>query len=263
MEDKPASLQKLFRRALTAQVELGMGEMIVNMEGRRSHKAGQTADEGKMVRETERSLDLFAPLNQPNQAPPLNQAPPAPQFESLKAHFEAISDCQLCPLGQTRTKLVYGVGSPESDLIFIGEAPGRDEDIQGEPFVGRAGQLFDRILAAIGLSREEVYIANILKCRPPNNRDPQPEEMDKCYLHLQQQIRIIRPRLICALGRVAGQMLLKTNTPLGKLRGRWHDYEGVPMLVTYHPAALLRNPAYKKDTWNDMRILKESYDKLT
>lgn len=256
MEDKPASLQQLFYRALKAQVDLGMGEMIVKAKSRRPHEQEWT-ENIKVVKRVETTPDLFAPLNHPNQAAPV------PQFESLEAHFEAIRDCQLCPLGQTRTKLVYGVGNPESDLIFIGEAPGRDEDLQGEPFVGRAGQLFDRILAAIGLSRQEVYIANILKCRPPNNRDPQPEEMDKCYPHLQQQIRIIRPKLICALGRVAGQMLLKTNTPLGKLRGLWHDYEGAPMMVTYHPAALLRNPAYKKDAWEDMQILKERYDKLT
>lgn len=253
MDDKPASLQQLFRRALKAQVELGMGEMIVNAQSKRPNDEQWT--EGiKMVRKTEDTSDLFAPAN---------EMAPAPQFESLQAHLETICDCLLCPLGQTRTKFVYGVGSPNAEVIFIGEAPGRDEDLQGEPFVGRAGKLLDRILAAISLTRDEVYIANILKCRPPNNRDPQPEEMDQCYLHLQEQIRILRPKLICALGRVASQRLLKTNTPMGKLRGLWHDFEGMPLMVSYHPAALLRNPAYKKDTWADMQMLKKRLDELS
>ncbi len=252
MEDKPVSLHQLFCYALSAQVDLGIGEMILKAKNNRPHDL-QWTENIKMVRKVETTPDLFG-------AP--SQAPSTPQFDSLAAHFEAIRDCQLCPLWQTRTKLVYGVGNPHADLIFIGEAPGREEDQQGEPFVGRAGQLFDRILAAMGLSREEVYIANILKCRPPNNRDPVPEEMDKCYPHLQEQIRLLRPKLICALGRVAGQRLLNTNTPLGKLRRIWHDYEGMPMLVTYHPAALLRFPAYKKETWADMQMLKERYDRL-
>jgi DNA polymerase len=154
------------------------------------------------------------------------------------------------------------VGNPKADLIFIGEAPGREEDLQGEPFVGRAGQLLDRILSAIGFSREEVYIANILKCRPPDNRDPLPEEAEKCLPHLYEQIRLIRPKFICALGRVAGQILLKTNATLGKLRGQWHDLNGTPVMVTYHPAALLRSPGYKKGTWEDMQELRKRYDEL-
>jgi DNA polymerase len=147
--------------------------------------------------------------------------------------------------------------------MFIGEAPGADEDRKGEPFVGRAGQLLDRILAAIEFSRDEVYIANMLKCRPPNNRDPQTDEMDLCTPYLREQIRLIKPKLICMLGRIAAQGLLRTTTPLGKLRGRWHEFEGIPSLVTYHPAALLRFQAYKKDTWEDMKLLKARYDELT
>jgi DNA polymerase len=147
--------------------------------------------------------------------------------------------------------------------MFIGEAPGADEDRKGEPFVGRAGQLLDRILAAIEFSRDGVYIANMLKCRPPNNRDPQTDEMDLCTPYLREQIRIIKPKLICMLGRIAAQGLLRTTTPLGKMRGRWHEFEGIPSLVTYHPAALLRFQAYKKDTWEDMKLLKTRYDELT
>jgi len=142
----------------------------------------------------------------------------------------------------------------------VGEAPGADEDRLGEPFVGRAGQLLDKILAAIKFDRTQIYIANILKCRPPGNRDPQPDEMAQCFPYLKEQVALIQPKLICALGRIAAQAMLDTKTPLGKLRGRWHEYEGVPMLVTYHPAALLRNPAFKRGTWEDVQLLRQRYD---
>jgi len=185
-----------------------------------------------------------------------------PEYSDLTEHRQAICECKRCPLGETRTKLVYGVGSPEADLMFIGEAPGADEDRLGEPFVGRAGQLLDKILAAMELSRDEIYIANILKCRPPGNRDPLPEEMDKCFEYLREQVRLIRPKLICAMGRIAAQALLNTTTPLGKLRRNWHNYEGVPMMVTYHPAALLRFQKYKRDTWEDMQMLLAKYETM-
>jgi len=185
-----------------------------------------------------------------------------PSYPSLEKHNQAICNCQLCPLGKTRNKFVYGVGNPSADLMFIGEAPGADEDRLGEPFVGRAGQLLDKILAAMQLSRNHIYIANILKCRPPNNRDPLPDEMELCTPFLHEQIRIIKPKLICALGRISAQALLKTTTPLGKLRKNWHIYEGVPLLVTYHPAALLRFPVYKRDTWEDMQMLKARLDSM-
>jgi DNA polymerase len=167
-----------------------------------------------------------------------------------------------CPLGKTRTKFVYGVGNARADIMFIGEAPGRDEDRQGEPFVGRAGKLLDKILDAMGYSRDEVYIANILKCRPPENRDPQPEEMKACMPYLLEQIRLIKPKFIVALGRIAAHGLLDTKTPLGKLRGRWHEFHGVPLLVTYHPAALLRSPQFKRPTWEDMQMLMAEYERI-
>ncbi|MBK7141626.1 MAG: uracil-DNA glycosylase [bacterium] len=183
-------------------------------------------------------------------------------YGTIDEHYDAINGCQKCPLGKTRTKFVYGVGSPKAKLLFIGEAPGAQEDQQGEPFVGAAGKLLDKILAAIQLSRQEIYIANILKCRPPNNRDPQPNEVAECLPYLHEQIRIIQPKLICCLGRIAVQSLLQTTTPLSKLRKSWLDYHGIPMLVTYHPAALLRFPEYKKETWEDMKMLKARYDQL-
>jgi len=178
----------------------------------------------------------------------------------LESFYAAICECQKCALGATRNKFVFGVGNPNADVMFIGEAPGADEDRLGEPFVGRAGKLLDKILAAIQFERGDVYIANILKCRPPGNRDPQQDEMDMCMPYLEQQIALIRPRFICCLGRIAAQRILETNTPLGKLRKRWFDKFGAQLMVTYHPAALLRNPAYKRETWEDVQRLREAYD---
>jgi uracil-DNA glycosylase family 4 len=180
-----------------------------------------------------------------------------PTLDALEA---AICDCTKCSLGYTRTKFCFGVGNPNADILFIGEAPGRDEDLQGIPFVGRAGQLLDKMLAAIGLSRNEVYIANILKCRPPENRDPLPEEADACLPHLAEQIRLIQPMFICSLGRIAAQILLDTKMALGKMRGRFYDVAGAKMLVTFHPAALLRNPNFKRDAWEDLKLLRRTYD---
>jgi DNA polymerase len=180
----------------------------------------------------------------------------------LHEMYEQIKDCHKCPLGDTRTKFVFGVGNPYARLIFVGEAPGRDEDLQGIPFVGRAGQLLDRILAAIKLTRDEVYIANILKCRPPNNRDPLPSEISRCLPYLMKQMEIIRPKLICCLGRISAQVLLNTQAPMNSLRGKVHDYKGIPLIATYHPAALLRNENLKRPTWEDFKLLKKLYDQL-
>lgn len=181
---------------------------------------------------------------------------------SLEEFHQQIKNCQRCHLHKSRTNFVFGVGSSQAEVMFIGEAPGRDEDLQGEPFVGRAGQLLNKILAAINFKREEVYIGNILKCRPPENRDPLPEEIELCEPYLIEQIMLIKPKLICALGRISAQALLKTSSPLNRLRGRFHDYQGTKFLVTYHPAALLRYPQFKKDTWEDVKLLRAEYDKL-
>jgi DNA polymerase len=165
---------------------------------------------------------------------------------------QAVHACVKCPLHASRKQAVFGVGSRDAQWMFVGEAPGVQEDLQGEPFVGRAGQLLNAMLAAIGLQREQVYIANVLKCRPPNNRDPQIEEVDACEPYLLRQIELINPRIILALGRHAAHSLLKTELPLSKLRGRRLSYHGIPLVVTYHPAYLLRNPVDKRKVWDDL-----------
>lgn len=167
-----------------------------------------------------------------------------------------VAHCRLCDLSETRTQTVFGVGNRQAQWMVIGEAPGADEDRQGEPFVGRAGRLLNNMLVAVGLKREAVYIANILKCRPPGNRDPRPEEARACRPYLTRQIELIGPRLILVLGRVAAHDLLDTKTPLGKLRGSVyrHQQTDVPMVVTYHPAYLLRNPADKAKAWEDLKF---------
>ena len=171
----------------------------------------------------------------------------------LETFRQKICDCVKCDLGHTRTNFVFGSGNPDADILFVGEAPGQQEDQQGEPFVGAAGELLTKILGAMKLARDEVYICNVLKCRPPNNRDPQPEEVDRCEPYLQRQIELVAPKIICCLGRHAAHALLKTQSSLSRLRGQLHEYHGIPLVVTYHPAALLRNPGYKRDTWEDMK----------
>lgn len=170
------------------------------------------------------------------------------------------SGCLKCTLGHTRTNVVFGVGNPKSRVLFIGEAPGADEDAQGEPFVGRAGQLLNKILAAIEMKREDVYICNILKCRPPDNRDPLANEMEICTPYLEKQIDLIKPEFIICLGRIAAQWLLKTNDSLTKLREKVHEYKGAKLIITYHPAALLRNPNWKRPAWEDMKMFKKMFD---
>ncbi len=182
--------------------------------------------------------------------------------DSLRGLDERISKCQKCTLGSTRKNFVFGVGNPEAKLVLIGEAPGADEDEQGEPFVGRAGQLLNKILAAVQLRREDVYICNILKCRPPNNRDPLPTEVQACEPFLKKQLEIIKPKLILCLGRIAGQTLLKTNATLTELRGNIYEYQGIKVLVTFHPAALLRNPNWKRPAWEDVQKMRKMYDEI-
>lgn len=181
---------------------------------------------------------------------------------SLEGFRERIHTCTSCPLGHTRKSFVFGVGNPNADIVLIGEAPGAEEDARGEPFVGRAGQLLNDILKAINLTREEVYICNILKCRPPNNRDPLPTEVEQCEPYLHHQIALIKPRIMLALGRIAAQTLLRTTDSLTRLREQEHIYQGVPLHVTYHPAALLRNPNWKRPTWEDVQRFRARYDAL-
>ena len=171
---------------------------------------------------------------------------------------DAVRACTKCALHKGRTQTVFGVGSQTADLLIIGEAPGAEEDRQGEPFVGRAGRLLNAMLAAIHLAREDVYIANILKCRPPNNRDPRTDEQATCTPYLQRQIELLRPRVILALGRIAAQWLLRTDAPIGRLRGRTFEYgaAATPLVVSYHPAYLLRSPLQKSKSWDDLKTVK-------
>jgi len=196
----------------------------------------------------------------PKKAP----APPAAPASSLTLEEvrEELGDCRRCKLHSTRTNIVFGTGTPKARLVFVGEGPGRDEDLQGKPFVGLAGQLLTKIIQAIQLTREEVYIANIIKCRPPGNRNPEPDEIRACEPFLIKQLQAIRPKLICALGTFAAQTLLKSEGKISLLRGRFHQYQGISLMPTYHPAYLLRNPNFKRDVWEDMKKIKKEYDRL-
>jgi DNA polymerase len=191
------------------------------------------------------------------------QVPSAVAGMDWAALEQAVRGCAQCGLHATRTQTVFGVGSRSAQWMFVGEAPGADEDAQGEPFVGRAGQLLNAMLFAIGLKRQEVYIANVLKCRPPGNRDPQPNEVEQCEPYLIRQIELIQPRLIVALGRHAAHSLLKTDLPLAKLRGQRLSYHGTPLIVTYHPAYLLRSPTDKRKAWEDLCLAKAILESAT
>jgi uracil-DNA glycosylase family 4 len=171
----------------------------------------------------------------------------------LEATQELVAVCTGCRLHQGRTHTVFARGNPQAELMFIGEAPGHEEDVQGYPFVGPAGKLLDKMIFAMGLGREEVYVANILKCRPPGNRDPRPDEIEACYPFLKRQIELVSPRIICTLGRPASNTLLRTSASMGSLRGRWHDFDGIRLMPTYHPAYLLRSPGQKRKAWEDLK----------
>ena len=176
---------------------------------------------------------------------------------------ERCAECQACPLGRTRTNLVFGVGEPTADLMFVGEAPGEQEDLQGIPFVGKAGQLLDRFLYAVDIDRRQVYIANILKCRPPKNRDPLPEEEDACIGHLREQVRLIRPKIIVCLGRIAAQRLIRPDFRITAEHGRWFEKGNYLMTAVYHPAALLRDPRKKEEMLEDMKQIQRKLNELT
>lgn len=182
----------------------------------------------------------------------MNHIEENPELVALR---EQVAVCTSCSLHESRTQTVFGVGNANADWLVIGEAPGADEDRQGEPFVGRAGKLLNAMLLAIGLEREQVFIANILKCRPPNNRDPKPEEVQACEHFLKRQVELISPKLILCVGRIAAQNLLKVDTPIGKMRGKQFQLEdtGIPVMVTYHPAYLLRSPREKRKVWEDLK----------
>lgn len=180
----------------------------------------------------------------------------------LQAIRDELGDCQRCKLRDKRTNIVYGVGNPDAPLVFVGEAPGADEDRTGEPFVGAAGQLLTKMIEAMGLTRQDVYICNILKCRPPGNRNPEPDEIEQCEPFLKKQLAAIRPRMIVTLGKFAAQCLLRSDAPISRLRGNWKEYEGIPLMPTYHPAFLLRTPSAKREVWNDLQEVMRELDRL-
>ncbi len=194
----------------------------------------------------------------PKSTPTFSRGRIPSDIQDLDALEQYVSSCDACPLAATRTRIVFGSGNPHAKLVFVGEAPGAEEDRQGKPFVGRAGQLLtDIIEKGMKLERSEVYICNVLKCRPPENRNPLSSEIEACEPYLIRQLEIMRPKAICALGTYAAQTLLKTTETIGRLRGRWHFYHGIPLRATYHPAYLLRNPADKRKTWDDvLEVLK-------
>jgi DNA polymerase len=238
--DQAAALALGLRRHLQRRERWGMRRRL-KLTGGRPHEslggaASQAVEDG-----------LFAAVS------------PLARAESLQQLRAAIGDCRLCKLCAGRTHLVFGVGNPKARLMFVGEGPGRDEDLQGEPFVGRAGQLLtDIITKGMGLKRDDVYIANVVKCRPPDNRNPEPDEMAACEPFLKRQIELIGPEVIVALGKFAAQSLLRSKVPITKLRGQWHSYAGIKLMPTFHPAYLLRNPGDKRLVWEDIKKVLEA-----
>ena len=199
-------------------------------------------------------IDVWLPRDAPEPLDPVMQKHAQVSSDGMDwpELRDCVANCTRCELSDSRTNTVFGVGNPEADWLIIGEAPGAEEDRRGEPFVGRAGQLLDQMLIAIGQSRESVFIANILKCRPPNNRDPKPAEAAACRAYLERQIELIQPKIVLAVGKIAAQNLLGTDDPVGRMRGRPHDLGGIPLVVTYHPAYLLRSPSQKNKSWTDL-----------
>lgn len=225
------------------------------------------------LRESDDAMpDLFGALSDPSQDPALSpyeriealipEDSPLRAMTSLEEIFDWLKQTVLVPIDEDRINPVLGTGDPDADLMIIGEAPGADEDRQGEPFVGRAGQLLNKILEAIHFERGDVYITNILKTRPPGNRDPLPAEVEAHIPILYRQITLVRPKLLLAVGKTAGNSLLGRTSSMASLRGKFHDFYGLPLMVTYHPAALLRNPQWKRPTWEDVKLLRTRYDQL-
>ncbi len=266
------------RRYLAIQRELGGNEVILSQPLVDVAAAGKTGsrDDG-MDQPSDTSLPSSRPPVLPSwrkSAPPIPDtpgltviAPPrglmdaVPEWDTLDQISRVIAACRNCFLCEGRKHTVPGEGSPRAELMFVGEGPGQVEDETGRPFVGRAGELLTQIIEAIELRREDVFIANAVKCRPPQNRKPLPDELTTCWRYLERQIELIRPKVIVALGATAAETLLKVRRSLAELRGRVHSYRGIPLVVTYHPAALLRNPNWKKPTWDDIRIARQLLDR--
>jgi uracil-DNA glycosylase family 4 len=264
-----ADAKDVLRRYLEQRIELGEQSIVLETMTASDVMAARPVE--RAVREPAgagpgapvRIADWRSALQQPNKAPaaaPVEPTAPLSALDSLAAIAASVASCTRCPLYATATNPVPGEGNPDADFMIVGEAPGATEDETGRPFVGKAGQLLTQIIAAIQLKREDVFICNVLKHRPPGNRNPAPEEVTACSPFLIRQIELIRPKVILALGTFSAQTLLNTKTSIGKLRGQVHEYHGVPVVVTYHPAALLRNPAWKRPTWEDVQLARRILD---
>jgi DNA polymerase len=250
----PSTLDPQLRRAIADRVryyrDLGIYDLYRRPEAAQPAQMPALAgDEEEQRAGATRIEDFTFPM-------PKSKVSISDPASALRLIREDIGDCTRCRLHkQGRKQIVFGVGNPKAELMFIGEAPGADEDEKGEPFVGRAGQLLTNMIKAMGLSREEVYIANIIKCRPPGNRTPERDECETCSPFLFRQIEVIKPKVIVALGAVAAKTLLAVNASMGELRGRWYDFRNTKLAVTYHPAFLLRDPRQKKETWKDLQMV--------
>ena len=245
------------RRALEERVRYYQDLGIYDFYRRAVPDPAMDAADPRPMASLARGGDAEKSVGGPQASPPApSRKPPVDPALALRLIREDLGDCTRCPLHkQGRKQIVFGVGNPRADLMFIGEAPGADEDMQGEPFVGRAGQLLNNMIKAMGLRREDVYIANIIKCRPPGNRTPERDECETCSPYLFRQIEVIQPKALVALGAVAAKTLLAINAPMSELRGRWYDFRGTKLAVTYHPAFLLRDPRQKKETWKDLQMV--------
>ena len=237
--------------ALSAAAQVAAPALKVEQASAKPSPARKDAPPPTMIKSKPDTLDG-------GELPP----PPKDRASALKRMAKKIADCQQCVLHQTRTNTVPGVGDPHAQLMFVGEGPGYHEDQQGEPFVGRAGDLLTKMIKAMGFSREQVFIGNVVKCRPPGNRDPLPEEIAACEPYLKRQLEIIQPKVIVGLGRHAVQTLLKTKTPISKLRGQWRSYHHIAFMPTFHPAYLLRNPSSKKPCWEDLQAVMVKLEEL-
>jgi uracil-DNA glycosylase family 4 len=254
-EDRQFYLSQLKER-LQYYKEMGIDGLSVKISPDQAFAAAATVHQ---------QISFTAPvsdLSAERRSPSLFEPPPSSSGESLESIRADLGDCQRCKLCSGRTNIVFGSGTSEARLVFVGEGPGADEDAQGLPFVGAAGQLLTKIIEAIQLTRDQVYICNIVKCRPPSNRTPEEDEIAACSPFIFRQLESIRPRVICCLGAVAAQTVLGTKTAVGKLRGRFHDYRGIQVMPTWHPAYLLRNPNAKRDVWDDVKKIRALLDEV-
>jgi uracil-DNA glycosylase family 4 len=256
---------------LAAQIEffrdIGVDTLDASPSGRGPHSGEARAREGEAVNNGARAREGEAVVNSAQaregeaaiKGVPGEGLASGPTLESIRSE---IGDCQRCKLAPTRTNIVFGSGNSNAGLVFVGEAPGYDEDQQGLPFVGRAGQLLTKIIESINLKREDVYICNVLKCRPPDNRNPEPDEVGSCNPFLRKQLAAIRPKIVCCLGTFAAQTVLQTASPISKLRGKFFDMDGMRVIATFHPAYLLRSPDKKREVWEDMKQIRAELFRL-